>query len=108
MMRGVSWALAIWIATKSELNAKTMNEMVAATKPSREEWTVATSRCHSHVQPSQLSTALTRARARRRRHRLGSGPPTGSSAGSFEGNICGSIPCRLPALQDVGFRPLKS
>src|SRR3954447_2161330 len=55
MMRGVSCALAIWIATSSELKAKTMKETVDATSPCSVDTTVPISSFHAHCHCSQSS-----------------------------------------------------
>jgi hypothetical protein len=59
MMRGVSWALAIWIATSSELKANTMKATVAETTLSSVVSTVATSSFHDQVHCSRSSSQPT-------------------------------------------------
>ena len=44
MMRGVSWPLAIWIATSSEPNVKTTNESVSVMMVWNSVWAPATPR----------------------------------------------------------------
>ena len=58
MMRGVSWALATWMATSSELNANTRNDSVAPNNPCRTFCTTATSMVHAQVQLNRSSTKL--------------------------------------------------
>jgi hypothetical protein len=55
MMRGVSCALAIWTATKSEPKVKTMKLSVAAMNISSMFWTTAASSCHAHCHCSRAS-----------------------------------------------------
>ena len=68
MMRGVSWPLAIWIATSSEPNVKTTNESVSVMSvwnrvwapstpsPVRSQVTKRSSRCSTRMSMSASST----------------------------------------------------
>src|SRR4051812_32389569 len=56
MILGVSCALAIWIATRNELDVNTMNESIAATKPCKTFWTTPTSITHDQLQSSWSSS----------------------------------------------------
>jgi hypothetical protein len=55
MMRGVSWALAIWTATRSELKVKTMKDSIAATNICKTFCTTSTLSCHVHCHCSRSS-----------------------------------------------------
>ena len=48
MMRGVSWALAIWTATRREPKVKTMKDSIAATNICRTFCTISTLSCQAH------------------------------------------------------------
>lgn len=56
MIRGVIWALATWIATSSELKAKTMNDSTAPTKTWSTVWAVDGVTTQAHDQSNQAST----------------------------------------------------
>ncbi len=55
MMRGVSCALAIWTATRSELKVKTIKDSIAATSICSRFCTAATSMCQAHCHCSRSS-----------------------------------------------------